>query len=179
MLVVLLIFYTDFYYRKNSGNKKIKKDEINGSARSYKINRPTWASDLGEIPKKRRNQETQSTRLGEKKNGTCDKVTERGKMENADRVSKLQILRKSRARDTQRHLAGPNASHGANDAPSRRGAAIYARHAGGSHRRGCTLQSNPEKGGKRIKKAICRDIIKTKTRAARGGKGTRQRDRVK
>jgi len=71
------------------------------------------------------------------------------------------------ARYTKTFSADPNASHGANDAPRRRRRRRRAARRWVTHGRGCTLQSNPEKRGKRIKKAICREIIKTKT----GGEG--------
>lgn len=133
--------------------------------------------DLDEISKKERNQETQSTAFRPKKSGTCEgrrakksgeKIErERGRTERV-RVSKLQILRKSQARDTQRHLA-----------PGRMHLTAQTMHHRDAARRWVTqawvyITIKSRKRGKRIKKAICREIIKTKTRAARGRKETRQ-----
>lgn len=73
------------------------------------------AGNLGRnLEKKGGNQETQSTaarrKSKKKEGGTCGSGGDgegvgRRKIESGARVSKLQILRKSRARDTQRHLA--------------------------------------------------------------------------
>lgn len=112
----------------------------------------------------------------------CERVG-RWKIQNGARVSKLQILRKSRTRDTQRHLTPSRMHLTAQTMRRRRAWRGYIRAA----RRwvtgvGVHYNQIPEKrGGKRIKKAICREIIKTKTRAtctrARGGKGALRREK--
>lgn len=122
-------------------------------------------SGLDEISKKGGNQETQSTAAQKKKKREkkrqnvrrCERVGGR-KIESGARVSKLQILRKSRARDTQRHLAPGRMHLTAQTMRHRRARRGYIRAA----RRwvtgvGVHYNQIPEKGGKRIKKAICRD----------------------
>lgn len=121
------------------------------------------SSDPDEISKKGGNQETQSTAAQKKREKKrqnvrrCERVGRR-KIESGARVSKLQILRKSRARDTQRHLARGRMHLTAQTMRHRRARRGYIRAA----RRwvtgvGVHYNQIPEKGGKRIKKAICRD----------------------
>lgn len=100
--------------------------------------------------KKKREKKRQNVRR-------CERVGRR-KIESGARVSKLQILRKSRARDTQRHLAPGRMHLTAQTMRHRRARRGYIRAA----RRwvtgvGVHYNQIPEKGGKRIKKAICRD----------------------
>lgn len=137
------------------------------------------AGNLGRnLEKKGGNQETQSTaarrKSKKKEGGTCGSGGDgegvgRRKIESGARVSKLQILRKSRARDTQRHLA-PSWMHltaqtmrhrRARGTPILRAARRWVTQAWVY----ITIKSPKKGGGKRIKKAICREIIKTKTRA--------------
>jgi len=148
--------------------------------------------DLDEVSKKGGNQETQSTATQRKKK-KMGRATVRKDREVEDRKRKRERVKspsfqitnppkKPGARYTKTFSAEPNASHGANDAPPPRAAWLYMCGTQVGHRRGCTLQSNLRKReGKRIKKAICREIIKMKTRAtctrARGGKGASRREK--
>ncbi|KYQ52773.1 hypothetical protein ALC60_08062 [Trachymyrmex zeteki] len=79
----------------------------------------------------------------------CERVGRR-KIESEARVSKLQILRKSQARDTQRHLA-PGRMHLTAQTMRHRRARLYTCGTQVGHKRGCTLQSNPRKARERAR----------------------------
>lgn len=87
-----------------------------GDLQSQNCQNYASSGDLGEISKKGRKSRNaiyrSPTVKKKKRDGNvqrCERV-ERRKIESGARVSKLQILRKSRARDTQRHLA-PSRMH--------------------------------------------------------------------
>jgi len=103
--------------------------------------------------KSRKREEQQKKKKKKKERGAGGKGRE---AEGRERNPSLQITnppKKPGARYTKTFSAGPNASHGANDAPPPRAARLYTCGTQVGHRRGCTLQSNPRKrGGKELKK---------------------------